>query len=57
MYTQTLTIMCKNILRTFGIEILKTFKNIQPQPREIDGHSYIKLKSVRIEKRSLCYFT
>ena len=28
-----LTIMFKNILRTFEAEILKIFKNIQPQPK------------------------
>ena len=28
-----LTIIFKNILRTFEAEILKIFKNIQPQPK------------------------
>ena len=28
-----ITIMFKNILRIFGAEILKIFKNIQPQPK------------------------
>ena len=29
----TLTIMFKNVLRTFEAEILKIFQNVQPQPK------------------------
>ena len=30
---QVLAIICKNISRIFEAEILKIFKNIQPQPK------------------------